>query len=140
MSMLSSQANELRDRAKVLRQGNWSDGADDAALMEQAAYTIEQLREKEAAYMDANHEQGMQLIEQDKRIRELGIDNGVERSNDGVTRWAQLFGTPERAAATVAGMPCGARPCSECPVFEPCDGYKLDGGVVLAEWLRGDAE
>lgn len=67
-------------------------------------------------------------------------DNGAERSNDGVTRWAQLFGTPERAAATVAGMPCGARPCSECPVFEPCDGYKLDGGVVLAEWLRGDAE
>lgn len=140
MSMLSSQANELRDRAKVLRQGNWSDGADDAALMEQAAYTIEQLREKEAAYMDANHEQGMRLIEQDKRIRELGIDNGVGRSNNGVTRWAQLFGTPERAAATVAGMPCGARPCSECPVFEPCDGYKLDGGVVLAEWLRGDAE
>ena len=32
---------------------------------------IEELREKEAAYMDANHEQGMQLIEQDKRIREL---------------------------------------------------------------------
>ena len=32
---------------------------------------IEQLREKEAAYMDANHEQGMQLIEQGKRIREL---------------------------------------------------------------------
>ena len=32
---------------------------------------IEQLREKEATYMDANHEQGMQLIEQGKRIREL---------------------------------------------------------------------
>jgi len=32
---------------------------------------IEQLREKEAAYMDANHEQGMQLIEQGKRIAEL---------------------------------------------------------------------
>ena len=32
---------------------------------------IEQLREKEAAYMDANHEQGMQLIGQDKRIRQL---------------------------------------------------------------------
>jgi len=32
---------------------------------------IEELREKEAAYMDANHEQGMQLIEQGKRIREL---------------------------------------------------------------------
>jgi len=32
---------------------------------------IEELREKEAAYMDANHEQGMQLIEQGKRIAEL---------------------------------------------------------------------
>lgn len=32
---------------------------------------IEELREKEAAYMDANHEQGMQLIEQGKRVAEL---------------------------------------------------------------------
>jgi len=32
---------------------------------------IEELREKEAVYMDANHEQGIQLIEQGKRIAEL---------------------------------------------------------------------
>lgn len=135
MSMLSSQANELRDRAKVLRQGNWSDGADDAALMEQAAYTIEQLREKEAAYMDANHEQGMRLIEQDKRIRELGIDNGVGRSNNGVTRWAQLFGTPERAARTLA---------DGCDDYNLCDGCSADCEShdcydALLEWLKGDA-
>lgn len=41
---------------------------------------IEQLREKEAAYMDANHEQGMQLIEQDKLItnRDESIHNLVK--------------------------------------------------------------
>ena len=41
---------------------------------------IEQLREKEAAYMDANHEQGMQLIEQGKLItnRDESIHNLVK--------------------------------------------------------------
>ena len=32
MSMLSEQINELRDRAKVLRQGDWCDGEEDALL------------------------------------------------------------------------------------------------------------
>ncbi len=44
MSMLSAQCDELRERAKVLRQGRWSDGADDARLMEDAADTIWELR------------------------------------------------------------------------------------------------
>ena len=45
MSMISAQIDELRERAKVLRQGRWSDGADDARLMEDAADTIWQLRD-----------------------------------------------------------------------------------------------
>ena len=44
MSMLPAQCDELRERAKVLRQGRWSDGADDARLMEDAADTIWELR------------------------------------------------------------------------------------------------
>lgn len=43
--MISAQIDELRERAKVLRQGRWSDGADDARLMEDAADTIWQLRD-----------------------------------------------------------------------------------------------
>lgn len=60
MSMLSAQCDELRERAKTLRQGRWSDGADDARLMEDAADTIEglesenaKLRELVRDYIDA---------------------------------------------------------------------------------------
>lgn len=37
--------DELRERAATLRQGRWSDGADDARLMEDAADTIWELRD-----------------------------------------------------------------------------------------------
>ena len=46
MSMLSDQIKELRQRASVLRQGDWSDGEDDALLLEEAAETIENLRDR----------------------------------------------------------------------------------------------
>ena len=55
MSMLLAQCDELRERAKTLRQGRWSDGADDARLMEDAADTIWELRDmvhKERAEAD----------------------------------------------------------------------------------------
>lgn len=71
---------------------------------------------------------------------EIADELNAALGGDDNSRWHEMFGTPERAAATVAAMPCGTRPCSECPVFEPCDGFKFDGGVALAEWLRGDAE
>lgn len=60
MSMLSAQCDELRERAKVLRQGRWSDGADDARLMEDAADTIWELRgmvHKERAEADRLREE-----------------------------------------------------------------------------------
>ena len=46
MSMLTAQCDKLRKRATELRQGRWSDGADDAALMDDAANTIENLRNR----------------------------------------------------------------------------------------------
>ena len=46
MSMLSAQCDELRERAATLRQGRWSDGADDARLIEDAAETILSLRDR----------------------------------------------------------------------------------------------
>ena len=45
MSMISAQCGKLRERAATLRQGRWSDGEDDATLMEHAADTIFELRE-----------------------------------------------------------------------------------------------
>lgn len=46
MSMLSEQIKELRNRASVLRQGDWSDGEEDALLLEEAAHSIEFMRDK----------------------------------------------------------------------------------------------
>jgi hypothetical protein len=62
---------------------------------------------------------------------------------DDKSRWAELFGTPERAAQTLA---IGDRhaDCSECVIRETC--YSSDVGClveepdVLLELLRGDAE
>ena len=44
MSMLTVQVERLRDRARELRQGRWSDGVYDAQLMDDAADIIESLR------------------------------------------------------------------------------------------------
>lgn len=44
MSTIGAQCDELRSRARALRQGRWSDGAEDAGLMERAADTIWELR------------------------------------------------------------------------------------------------
>lgn len=44
--MLSAQCDGLRERAKVLRQGDWSDGAEDAKMMDDAADTILSLRDR----------------------------------------------------------------------------------------------
>jgi hypothetical protein len=54
--MISSQCNKLRERATTLRQGRWSDGEDDATMMEQAADTIWELRCKLAGVVDQSDE------------------------------------------------------------------------------------
>ena len=57
------------------------------------------------------------------------------------TRWHELFGTPERAARTLAKA-CGecseAFPCRECPLY-PIVGNNVYEPEIL-ESLRGDAE
>ena len=54
-------------------------------------------------------------------------------------RYAELFGTPERAAQTLAGIceSCKCGDCATCGVPEWAD-YSHDYGQLL-EWLRGDA-
>ncbi|MBO7702013.1 MAG: hypothetical protein J6S36_03780 [Eggerthellaceae bacterium] len=63
------------------------------------------------------------------------------------SRWFELFGTPERAARTLAMQCFGAasETCDTC-VFGECDGKLRNSGAyptvydALLEWLRGDAE
>lgn len=77
-----------------------------------------------------------------------GNEHEVERlvyrlERNGKSRWHELFGTPERAALTLA---VGDRhaDCGECVICEAC--YSSDMGClveepeVLLEWLRGDEE
>lgn len=57
------------------------------------------------------------------------------------TRWHELFGTPERAARTMAGKCCD---CLECVIVDACEygegeGCPLNNYDALLEWLRGDA-
>lgn len=68
----------------------------------------------------------------------------LERNNK--SRWAELFGTPERAARTMATQCFGAtsEACDMC-VFDECDGKLRNSGTyqtvydALLEWLMGDA-
>lgn len=56
------------------------------------------------------------------------------------SRYSELFGTPERAARTLAGIceNCKYGDCVTCGVPEWAD-YSHDYDALL-EWLRGDAE
>ena len=63
------------------------------------------------------------------------------------TRWHELFGTPERAAQTLATQCFGAtwEACDTC-VFGECDGKLRNSGAystvydTLLEWLKGEGE
>ena len=84
--MLTAQCDKLRKRAMELRQGRWSDGADDALLMEDAADTIEGLRDrltvKESgtmsyasdALIDAQKNTINRLKAENEKLRELVHD------------------------------------------------------------------
>ncbi len=69
MSMLTAQCDKLRDRARELRQGRWSDGADDAALMDDAADVIENLRDR---LTDTETCRFNVVIDQDPTLRRRG--------------------------------------------------------------------
>ena len=135
MSMLGMQADELRGYALSVRNVALRttslchearrDLLDSAARMEQAANTIESLRD---------------------RLQEL---QGV----DGESNYTRLFGTPERAMRTIALIgnryPCdeGCDPsgekCKVCPFADaPSCRIKCDypEESPLLEWLKGASE
>jgi hypothetical protein len=127
---LTLQADELREMAVNLSvSGVCTDDLPKLyAMLREAADTIESLR-------DRLHESYGQVPEQGE------CENDCERES--YSRWNQLFGTPERAARTLA---VGDRhaDCGECAIYEAC--YSSDMGCLveepdaLLEWLRGDAK
>lgn len=68
-------------------------------------------------------------------------------SDNRMTNYEELFGTPERAASTLALCCFGetSDACETC-VFDDCDGRLRYSGSfetvsnTMLEWLRGDAE
>lgn len=59
------------------------------------------------------------------------------------SRHAELFGTPERAARTLADLQtCSLGfdlECDECAVYSLCQSGARNDRDALLEWLRGDA-
>ena len=90
MSMLSAQVDKLRERAVTLRQGRWSDGADDARLMEDAAETILFLRDR-----------AQDLQAENAKLREL-----ADRAWKSAERLCQAFDGPCRDDGVTIAKPC----------------------------------
>ena len=67
----------------------------------------------------------------------------LDKLCDDGSRYSELFGTPEKAARTVAALnDCHIDGCDDCAAVDACiigfDG--ADDYNALLEWLRGDAE
>jgi hypothetical protein len=114
MSMLGEQASNLRLTADAITAHGVTSGdiAIIAIRLREAADTIEGLRDR------------MHLVPAE-------LDYIEDKS-----RWHELFGTPERAARTLANN-CHRDGCIACPALDAdCNVGDYD---KLLEWLRGDA-
>lgn len=106
-----------------------------AATLGGGKLTAEQVRE--ATYAHSIHADCA-----DADWQAIADELNAALGSDDKSRWAELFGTPERAARTLASMCDGMEFCSHCPLWKAginhCEG-ELHGAGML-EWLRGDAE
>ena len=74
--------------------------------------------------------------------------NKEYKAVDTQSRWRELFGTPERAARTLADVGCTPLfdCCETCSLGTPCDDYLNSYGgsktleEVMLEWLRGGSD
>ena len=72
-------------------------------------------------------------------LRKLWLTESATSELDYVedkSRWAELFGTPERAARTLASI-VTADGCEDCALLDATCSRHED---VWLEWLKGDAE
>ena len=70
-------------------------------------------------------------------LRKVWLTESADAVKHGETRWFELFGTPERAAKTVAGIKCDDGVCEGCSLYGLDCTY--DDGLML-ELLRGKAD
>ena len=83
-------------------------------------------------------------IDVDGERHEFNADSLIRllESYEDASRYSELFGTPERAARTLARMCQGIDTCGTCPLFgtglNHCKNDYTDFASI-AEWLRGDA-
>ena len=126
MSMLSSQCDELREAA---RQFDGYQNGEISRMLREAADTIESLRDSfnEIADSWANAQVDAEVCARENML--LKAHNG--------TRWHELFGTPERAARTLANN-CHRDGCIACAAM----GFDCGGGDydALLGWLREEGE
>jgi hypothetical protein len=137
--MLTAKCDGLQEAANILDEIGISVGHDTTASafiahdisdrMRDAADTIESLR-------DSLNKVADKWAEAQIKAEDYARENMLlKRDND--TRWHELFGTPERAARTIADA-CTTDPgdgCIGCPAFGAkcgCGGYD-----ALLEWLKG---
>lgn len=90
----------------------------------------EQLIVREDGYMDAYRNEGEPIVDYVYTLRS-GTCQNVSDLSDDKSRWAELFGTPERAARTLHEL-CGG--CCGLP-----ENVRDDYDALL-EWLRGEGE
>lgn len=138
MSMLSSQAKALRSWADQLSEREDEFGVVVRSLvadLREAADTIESLRDR----LQEDGEQTCHATQANYEHCKYSTDRGWRDTS----KYAELFGTPERAAKTVSAM-CshGIWSCDGCPLFdegvEHCES-ELGDTPSLLEWLRGGA-
>ena len=138
MSMLSSQADKLRSWADQLSEREGEFGVVVRALvadLREAADTIISLRDR----LQEDGEQTCRATQANYEHCKYSTDRGWRDTS----KYAELFGTPERAAKTVSAM-CshGIWSCDGCPLFdegvEHCES-ELGDTPSLLEWLRGEA-
>lgn len=133
ISELKTLVHELREAARNM-QGNLDRGLyrhKDVGEMQKASYLL---------FAAANTIEGLRKQVAKCQIAELKADYDTSRH-------FELFGTPERAARTLAkacdecdGRNQGKRafPCWECPLDQIIDSNMFEPEIL--EWLRGDVE
>ena len=169
MSMLGEQVKELREAARniqgklgrcLYRRKDVDEMQQVSDMLFEAADTIESLRDRLQEEGDALRDYHASQIaaEAERRLHESygQYPEQVKRENGGEcesceSNYQRLFGTPERAARTLAGMDVDAcnwcvnssgnpEDCRSCPYEYNYYGCCLPDGFSLLEWLKQEVD
>jgi len=136
MSMLRSQADELRLTADIISEHGVV--SDDIATLEirlrEAADTIISLRNR----LQEDGEQTCHATQANYEHCKYSTDRGWRDTS----KYAEMFGTPERAARVIAALNnCRVTDCIDCWARGACRYYGCgDDYDALLEWLKGADE